>query len=181
MACVQAISLGIEGMRGENFSCRSRTLGTILRYTSARSADTTVRTIGGRLRLPVPDRGHIWLLPRGACDPGNSHRSGLLSEGVSDMRLGEELHHSGISIRCAQIARAPKALSTSGTGHGLPTRPSSSCSPSDLASAVCITDVIPFDDAPCLKKGLAERRWDAIQVVFQPLGATTASGAGRPE
>ncbi len=41
--------------------------------------------------------------------------------GADALRLGEEFHHNGLSIRCAQINRVPRGLAPSGTAADLPT------------------------------------------------------------
>ena len=88
--------------------------------------------------------------------------------GAPDLRLGEEFHHNGLAIRCAQIGRVPRGLAhTWGRArlaretvalleaHGPPVR------------RHVITDVVPFDDAPDLIADLAARKRHAIQVVLE--------------
>ncbi len=88
--------------------------------------------------------------------------------GASEVRLGEEFHHNGLTIRCAQINRVPRGLSGSWdrarlaheTGELLRTR-------GQAMREHMITDVVSFDEAPQLVADLAARRAHAIQAVFQ--------------
>nr|BFE79681.1 hypothetical protein GCM10020093_022820 [Planobispora longispora] len=88
-------------------------------------------------------------------------------EGAASLRLGEEFHHNGLSIRCAQIGRVPRGLA-----H-LWSRERLSAETLDLLRARgdavrrhLITDLVPFDDAPRFLAALADRRRHAIQAVF---------------
>jgi threonine dehydrogenase-like Zn-dependent dehydrogenase len=87
--------------------------------------------------------------------------------GADEVRLGEEFHHNGLGIRCAQIGRVPRgaagcwdrrrlALATVDLlrHHG------------ELVRRALVTDVVPVDDAPRVMADLAERRRHALQVVF---------------
>ena len=87
--------------------------------------------------------------------------------GADELRLGEEFHHNGLSIRCAQIGRVPRGLDFAWSharlahetikllrAHG------------DVIRRWLITDVIPFDDAPRFIAELAARRRQSIQAVF---------------
>ena len=88
-------------------------------------------------------------------------------DGASDVRLGEEFHHNGLAIRCAQIGRVPRGL-----GHAWD-RSRLARETVDLLRAHgdairehVITDIVPFDEAPAFIAELAERRRHAIQAVF---------------
>jgi threonine dehydrogenase-like Zn-dependent dehydrogenase len=87
--------------------------------------------------------------------------------GAHELRLGEEFHHNGLTVRCAQIGRVPRGL-----GH-LWDRERLSRETIDLlraqGSAVrehVITDVVPLDDAPALMHAVADRRKHVLQAVF---------------
>lgn len=88
--------------------------------------------------------------------------------GATDVRLGEEFHHNGLAIRCAQIGRVPRGLGWAWDrarlaratlellrAHGPAVRHH------------LITDVVPFDDAPALVERIATRQHHSIQTVFQ--------------
>lgn len=72
------------------------------------------------------------------------------------MRLGEEFHHNGLTIRCAQIGRVPRGLSHTWSRHRL------ACETIELLRAFgpairehLITDIIPYDDGPTFMTRLA--------------------------
>ncbi len=87
--------------------------------------------------------------------------------GAPELRLGEEFHHKGLTIRCAQINRVPRGLADSWDRRRL-------CAETlDLLATHggevrehIVTDVVPFDDGPALMVELAERRRSTIQAVF---------------
>jgi threonine dehydrogenase-like Zn-dependent dehydrogenase len=87
--------------------------------------------------------------------------------GAADLALGEEFHHNGLAVRCAQIGRVPRALAGSWdrrrlaaetlallTGHG------------ELVRRHVLTDVVPFDDAPGLFADLSARRRHVVSAAF---------------
>lgn len=87
--------------------------------------------------------------------------------GAPELRLGEEFHHKGLTIRCAQINRVPRGLAsvwdrrrlcdeTMGllAGHG------------EQVRQHLVTDVVPFDEGATFMTELAERRRSSIQAVF---------------
>ena len=87
--------------------------------------------------------------------------------GAPELRLGEEFHHKGLTVRCAQIARVPRGMAGAWdrarlqretvallAGHGPAVR------------QAVVTDVVPFDDAPRVVGELAERRRSTISAVF---------------
>lgn len=87
--------------------------------------------------------------------------------GADALRLGEEFHHNGIALRCAQIGRMPRGL-----GH-LWDRERLSAETVGLLRAEgkaiidhVVSDVVPFDQAPELITALAERRRHVLQAVF---------------
>jgi threonine dehydrogenase-like Zn-dependent dehydrogenase len=92
--------------------------------------------------------------------------------GAPDLALGEEFHHNGLTIRCAQIGRVPRALThlwdrrrlAAETvellrAHGQPVREH------------LVTDLVPLADAPALLADIAARRRHVIQAVFACPGA----------
>ncbi|MET0235386.1 MAG: zinc-binding alcohol dehydrogenase [Kibdelosporangium sp.] len=87
--------------------------------------------------------------------------------GADEVRLGEEFHHNGLSVRCAQIGRVPRGLSHSWDRERL------SAETIRLLQAEgaqitehIITDVLPIGHAPDLLAALAERRRHVLQAVF---------------
>jgi NADPH:quinone reductase-like Zn-dependent oxidoreductase len=87
--------------------------------------------------------------------------------GCDEVRLGEEFHHNGLSVRCAQIGRVPR-----GTGHLwdrdrliTETLHLLSARGDDIAAHV-ITDYVPLRDAPQVLIRLAQTRHDGLQLVF---------------
>jgi threonine dehydrogenase-like Zn-dependent dehydrogenase len=88
--------------------------------------------------------------------------------GADAVTLGEEFHHNGLAIRCAQIGRVPRGLAGSWDrrrlshetvallqDHGAQVR------------AHVLSDVVPFDDAPAVFAELSERRRPVISVAFE--------------
>ncbi|MBG0567483.1 zinc-dependent alcohol dehydrogenase [Actinoplanes aureus] len=87
--------------------------------------------------------------------------------GADEVRLGEEFHHNGLGVRCAQIGRVPRGLAHSWDRERL------SAATVDLLRAEgetirkhMITAVVPFDEAPALLHDLAERRRQELQAVI---------------
>jgi threonine dehydrogenase-like Zn-dependent dehydrogenase len=87
--------------------------------------------------------------------------------GTDEVRLGEEFHHNGLALRCAQISRVPR-----GQAH-LWDRARLSAETVALlrarggdVRAHLVTDVVPLADAPDLLADLAARRRHCLQAVF---------------
>jgi threonine dehydrogenase-like Zn-dependent dehydrogenase len=88
--------------------------------------------------------------------------------GASDLRLGEEFHHNGLTVRCAQIGRVPR-----GTGQAWGRR-RLAVETVDLLREQgpalrehLITDVARLEDAPAFVSDLVTRRRDFLQIVFE--------------
>jgi threonine dehydrogenase-like Zn-dependent dehydrogenase len=101
--------------------------------------------------------------------------------GAPALRLGEEFHHNGLAIRCAQIGRVPlqaaaewdRARLAAETVELLARRGR------DIRRHV-ITDVVPLEQGPELIAALAARRREVIQAVFACDGdGRTSDGGGR--
>ena len=98
--------------------------------------------------------------------------------GADAVRLGEEFHHNGLALRCAQIGRVPR-----GQGHlwdraRLSAETSTCCG--HTAGAVAdhlVTDRLPLAEAPALLADLAARRRHVLQAVLRP---PDPPGAARP-
>ena len=87
--------------------------------------------------------------------------------GAGAVALGEEFHHNGLALRCAQIGRVPRGLAHAWdrrrlsletlrllTAHGAQVR------------AHLLTDVVPFDEGPALFADLSARRRHALSAAF---------------
>ncbi|MEV6490927.1 zinc-binding alcohol dehydrogenase [Actinoplanes sp. NPDC051633] len=87
--------------------------------------------------------------------------------GADAVRLGEEFHHNGLGVRCAQIGRVPRGLTAEWDRERL------SAATIDLLLEYAepirkhlITAVVPFDQAPELLMDLAARRRHELQAVI---------------
>jgi len=88
--------------------------------------------------------------------------------GADALRLGEEFHHNGLNIRCAQINRVPRGLAPLWNRRRL------AHATLELLKTEgrkirehMITHVIPMNDAPAFLVDLVENRPEFLQVVFQ--------------
>ncbi|RBY81079.1 zinc-binding alcohol dehydrogenase [Blastococcus sp. TF02-09] len=88
--------------------------------------------------------------------------------GADDVALGEEFHHNGLSLRCAQIGRVPRGLAHRWDRRRL--------SAETLAlldvhgpriREALVTDVVPFDEAPRLFADLNARRRHVITAALR--------------
>jgi threonine dehydrogenase-like Zn-dependent dehydrogenase len=93
---------------------------------------------------------------------------GFYQGGADPVRLGEEFHHNGLSIVCAQIGRVPRGMAAAWP------RPALAAVTLDLlrdrGAAVrthLVTDVVPFEDGPALLADLAGRRRATLQAVLR--------------
>lgn len=88
--------------------------------------------------------------------------------GADVLRLGEEFHHNGLAIRCAQINRVPRGL-----GHLWDRRrlalETVGLLQEESASILrdMITHIVEFDEAPAFLSALLDRRADFMQIVFK--------------
>ena len=87
--------------------------------------------------------------------------------GAEDVRLGEEFHHNGLGIRCAQIGRVPRGTGGAWDRHRLARATVDLLAAhGDAVRTGLVTDVVPIGEAPALVADLAARRRHALQVVF---------------
>lgn len=87
--------------------------------------------------------------------------------GLPDLRLGEEFHHNGLRLICAQINRMPRRVSADWNQRRLAletVRLLERVGPA--VRAHMITHVVSFDDAPDFLHRLVAERPDFLQVVF---------------
>ena len=88
--------------------------------------------------------------------------------GMEGTRLGEEFHHNGLSIRCAQINRMPRALAPAWDQRRLAQETLALLRDEGAAvRAHMITHVVPFDDGPDFLRHLVAARPDFLQIVFE--------------
>jgi threonine dehydrogenase-like Zn-dependent dehydrogenase len=84
---------------------------------------------------------------------------GFYQAGAEAVRLGEEFHHNGLSVVCAQIGRVPRGMTgawprTALAGVTLDLLRERG----DDVRRHVVTDVVPFDEGPALLADLAHRR-----------------------
>ncbi len=87
--------------------------------------------------------------------------------GAPELRLGEEFHHNGLTIRCAQIGRVPRGLAAQWDRARLAQETAELLmARGDDVRRHLVTDVLPIDEAPGFITGLARRERSALQAVF---------------
>jgi threonine dehydrogenase-like Zn-dependent dehydrogenase len=87
--------------------------------------------------------------------------------GADAVRLGEEFHHNGLALRCAQIGRVPRGLAPTWDRERLSAETVDLLRTyGDLIRKHLVSAVVPFDEAPTLLIDLAERRRQELQVVL---------------
>ncbi|SDJ58670.1 zinc-binding dehydrogenase [Nonomuraea jiangxiensis] len=89
------------------------------------------------------------------------------TQGAQEVRLGEEFHHNGLTVRCAQIGRVPRGLAHAWDRERLSHETIGLLRErgGPLREHV-ITDVVGFPEAPGLLSDLATGRRQAIQAVL---------------
>lgn len=87
--------------------------------------------------------------------------------GSEEVRLGEEFHHNGLSVRCAQIGRVPRGTSHLWDRERLSTETLAllAAHGQDITGHI-ITDYTPLSEAPETLVRLAGSRHDGLQIVF---------------
>ncbi|MEH0843833.1 zinc-binding dehydrogenase [Micromonospora sp. CPCC 205711] len=87
--------------------------------------------------------------------------------GADAVRFGEEFHHNGLSLRCAQIGRVPRGLAPTWDRERLSAETIDLLRQyGDLIRKHLVSAVVPLEEAPTLLTELAERRRSELQVVF---------------
>jgi threonine dehydrogenase-like Zn-dependent dehydrogenase len=87
--------------------------------------------------------------------------------GAPDLALGEEFHHNGLTIRCAQVGRVPRELSHLWDRRRLAAETLELLGARGRAVREhLVTDLVPLADAPALLADVAARRRHVIQAVF---------------
>nr|WP_255669935.1 zinc-binding alcohol dehydrogenase [Aeromicrobium wangtongii] len=87
--------------------------------------------------------------------------------GAPDLRLGEEFHHNGLTIRCAQIGRVPRGLADAWDRQRLAAETVALLrARGDNMRAHLVTDVVPVLEAPDALVALARRERSTTQMVL---------------
>jgi threonine dehydrogenase-like Zn-dependent dehydrogenase len=99
---------------------------------------------------------------------------GFYQAGARAVRLGEEFHHNGLALVCAQIGRVPRGMADAWPRSALAavTLDLLRLHGNEIRSHL-VTDVVPFEDGPRLLGELAERR-----LASPPLQAVLRFDAG---
>jgi threonine dehydrogenase-like Zn-dependent dehydrogenase len=88
--------------------------------------------------------------------------------GADALRLGEEFHHNGLSIKCAQINRVPRGLAHQWDRKRLANETIELLR--DHGATVIrevITHIVPFADGPAFLQELVGTRPEFVQIVFK--------------
>jgi hypothetical protein len=93
-----------------------------------------------------------------------------------DLRLGEEFHHNGLTIRCAQIGRVPRGLAATWDRRRLASETARllRVRGDDLRTHL-LTDIVPLAEAPAALLALARRERSTTQMVLD-FGTLDAHG-----
>jgi threonine dehydrogenase-like Zn-dependent dehydrogenase len=89
--------------------------------------------------------------------------------GAPELRLGEEFHHNGLTVRCSQIGRVPRGLAGTWDRQRLAAETARLLAVRGAeVREHLVTHVVPLAEAPRLVSALARREVTARQVVFTP-------------
>lgn len=87
--------------------------------------------------------------------------------GADRTRLGEEFHHNGLSLRCAQIGRVPRGLAHRWDRRRLSAETLALLKrDGEAIRREMITHVVPVDEAPSFLSHLVSDRPEFLQIVF---------------
>ncbi|MDG4831266.1 zinc-binding dehydrogenase [Solwaraspora sp. WMMD1047] len=87
--------------------------------------------------------------------------------GADELRLGEEFHHNGLAVRCAQIGRVPRGLAPTWDRERLSAETIDLLAAyGELIRANLVSTIVPFDEAPALLTELAAGRRHELQAVL---------------
>ncbi len=88
--------------------------------------------------------------------------------GADRLRLGEEFHHNGLNIRCAQINRVPRGLAEQWNRPRLAQETIGLLkSYGKIIREQMITHIVPLEDGPAFLADLVEKRPEFLQIVFK--------------
>jgi threonine dehydrogenase-like Zn-dependent dehydrogenase len=91
--------------------------------------------------------------------------------GADRVRLGEEFHHNGLAIRCAQVGRMPRGLNFLWNRRRLAQETVALLKDrGDDIKEHMITHVLPIEEAPSFLQRLITERPDFLQIVFKVAG-----------
>jgi threonine dehydrogenase-like Zn-dependent dehydrogenase len=92
---------------------------------------------------------------------------GFHQGGAGAVRLGEEFHHNGLAVVCAQIGRVPRGMAAAWPRARLAEATADLLHErgGDVRTHL-VTDVVPFDEGPALLADLAARRRPAMTAVL---------------
>jgi threonine dehydrogenase-like Zn-dependent dehydrogenase len=87
---------------------------------------------------------------------------------AEEVRLGEEFHHNGLTVRCAQISRVPRGMAQVWDRRALAavTLDLLRSRGPDLLEHL-VTDVVDLDDGPDLLRDVADRRRSVLTAVLR--------------
>ena len=127
---------------------------------STRGADFVFQT------RPYPSSLHMALKALRA--QGTAIDLAFYQGGADALGLGEEFHHNGLSIRCAQINRVPLGMGSLWSRKRLSLETIQLLAKDGPAIREhMITHVVPFNDGPAFLTDLIENRPEFLQIVFQ--------------
>jgi threonine dehydrogenase-like Zn-dependent dehydrogenase len=87
--------------------------------------------------------------------------------GADGVRLGEEFHHNGLTLRCAQIGRVPRGLDPTWDRHRLSVETLQLLrGRGEDVRRVLVTDVVPLAEAPALLADVIAHRKHVLTAVF---------------
>lgn len=88
--------------------------------------------------------------------------------GSTALRLGEEFHHNGLNLRCAQINRVPRGLKFTWDQRRLAGETVKLLrARGEEIKAQLITHVVPMEEAPAFLYNLVTERPEFLQIVFK--------------
>jgi threonine dehydrogenase-like Zn-dependent dehydrogenase len=154
-----AAALGLETMDPDGDD-PAVTLKTAWRHTAGdRGADVVFQCRGQASALHLALR---LLRPQGTVVDLAFYQSG-----ADAVRLGEEFHHNGLGLRCAQIGRVPRGLAATWDRERLSAETIALLrTDGDTIRKHLVSSVVPFDEAPRLLEDLAARRRHELQAVL---------------
>lgn len=104
---------------------------------------------------------------RSLCPQGTVIDLAFYQGGAEAVRLGEEFHHNGLRIQCAQIGRVPRGLAYTWSRHRLAEETVRFLqAQGELIKEYLITDVVTFNEAPQFIADLVARRRHVLQAIF---------------
>ncbi|MDQ3714791.1 MAG: zinc-binding dehydrogenase, partial [Actinomycetota bacterium] len=90
------------------------------------------------------------------------------TDGADAVRLGEEFHHNGLSLRCAQIGRVPRGQAPFWDRRRLSHETILLLQEHEVAIRKhLVSDVVPLETAPQLLTELSQRRRHVLSAVFE--------------